>query len=178
MFRFKLVSLAATAFLVVHSGQAIASVPNSVIPLPSPSNIASVPDLAGWRNTQWGMSIAQVQVLYPFVGNIVTAPDGKHKVGKSHAEVDGHMYDINFVFLDGLESVNLSWKPSGQDKANSILNVANSLRSRYGKPDDVYGDPSIYLSLKWNLPSTIIDLTGNNQMILVGYEKQALNKGF
>ncbi len=151
------------------------SVPPNQIRQQLPFAVAAIPDLSGWRNTRWGMSMEQVKSMYPFTNGVEGAPDDLRMVGKTNIVIDGHRYRVRFVFLNsyGLESVNFASDLSEVDSYRVRQSVADELQARYGQPDKKreWTTPSPYLSMKWYLPSTVIRYDGIQEQITFGYSR-------
>ena len=60
--------------------QVLAQTPSSPKPEADRPNGVQVKDVPGWNNTRWGMTIKEVQALYPF-RNTEPSPDGANQVG-------------------------------------------------------------------------------------------------
>lgn len=145
----------------------------------NPSLVALVPDLQGWRNTRWGMSVEEVKALYPFEDGMEIELGDPRQVGKTHIEIKGHRYKIRFVFLKsfGLESVNLAWNSTTSNEVNPATAIAEELQSKYGVPSEVSSkDNHYYTEAKWILPSTTIRFYGSEKVTLVGYRRRVANQ--
>jgi hypothetical protein len=148
--------------------------PNQIKPQ-LPFVVAAIPDLPGWRNTRWGMSMEQVKSMYPFTDGVEGAPDNLRMVGKTNIVIDDHTYRVRFVFLNsyGLESVNFASDLSEVDSYRVRKTVADELQARYGKPDEKSElfTPSPYVTMRWYLPTTFINYIGTQNRINFGYSR-------
>jgi len=171
---FPILTLSVISCLTFTVSPVNSTVPNQ-ISQQNPLTIAVIPDLPGWRNTKWGMSMEQVKSLYPFTDGIEGEPDELRRVGKTSIVIDGHQYRVRFVFLKsyGLESVNFASELAGENSYRVRKSVADALQERYGQPDKrmEWATPSPYLDMKWYLPNTVINFTGIQELITFGYSR-------
>lgn len=139
--------------------------------LPSnPPNEVQVKDVPGWNNTRWGMTIKQVQALYPF-RDTEPSPDGGNQVGLYNVKLDGHQYEARFVFKqDKLIAVSLGWKPKAGDSTSPSSEIRKNLAFKHGTPEEKFKGV-VYV---WSLPTTKITLlAAGNEMATVIYENAA-----
>ena len=159
---------------------------------PAPVATSTPPQPTAWGKTAWGMTVEQVQSLYPDSTNPGLTRPHDPKLEIKDFSIEGDSYKVGFFFDDakGLQKIQVSRETKSEfDIKDSVKKLEELLTQKYGPPavrEKQEGEGEIGgFQLVWNQPNLVVKLSYspfpsiNDFLLYISYSKpktEALDK--